>query len=156
MSLASIIVHSAHLLQLVLTCIHINMHTHYTWTPQHNTHQVNALLARCWAGVAGAPPRLDPARGNVCFASALHGWCFSAGSFARRYCDYYSSSGLAAADLEKRLWGDCWLDPYSRTFKKKQPPPGPSGEEVERTFVQYVLEPLYKIYSQVSACDSQP
>eukprot|EP00611_Tribonema_gayanum_P025099 TRINITY_DN5655_c0_g1_i1.p1 TRINITY_DN5655_c0_g1~~TRINITY_DN5655_c0_g1_i1.p1 ORF type:complete len:740 (+),score=311.79 TRINITY_DN5655_c0_g1_i1:425-2644(+) len=111
--------------------------------------QVNALLARCWAGVAGAPPRLDPARGNVCFASALHGWCFSVGSFAAAYCNYHAGSGVDARDLTKRLWGDVWMDPWTRQFRKAQPPPGPAGEEAERSFVQFILEPLYKIYSQV-------
>lgn len=47
-------------------------------------------------------------------------------------------------ELGKRLWGDAWVDPQTRKFKKGFPPP-----ECQRTFVQFILEPMYKIYSQV-------
>ncbi|KAK6118104.1 hypothetical protein DH2020_048153 [Rehmannia glutinosa] len=56
------------------------------------------------SSTAGNVQVVDPAIGNVCFASASAGW----------------------------------------GFKKKQPVSG-----AERSFVQFVLEPLYKIYSQV-------
>ena len=49
-----------------------------------------------------------------------------------------------AAQLAKRLWGDLYFHPDSRTFKKR--PPAEGGE---RSFVTFVLEPLYKLYSQV-------
>jgi hypothetical protein len=42
-----------------------------------------------------------------------------------------------------RLWGDVWFTPETRGFKRKAPPGGG-----DRTFVQFILEPLYKIYSQ--------
>ena len=38
-----------------------------------------------------------------------------------------------------------------RTFKKKPPAGG-----AERTFVSFILEPLYKIYSQVRSADLPP
>lgn len=45
--------------------------------------QVNAMIAAHSTEVTGPPQRLDPAKGNVCFASAQHGWAFTAGSFAQ-------------------------------------------------------------------------
>ena len=103
--------------------------------------------------------QLSPERGNVCFASAVHGWCFSLSSFAKIYTDYHGSGfdtgelsrrkGLSTVDFAKRLWGDSWLDPETRTFKKVHP-----GGSTSRTFVAFILEPLYKIYS--SALGEEP
>ena len=44
-----------------------------------------------------------------------------------------------------RLWGDIYFDPRRRKFTRKQNDP-----EDKRSFVHFVLEPLYKLYSQVS------
>jgi U5 small nuclear ribonucleoprotein component len=95
-------------------------------------------------------PKLSPERGNVAFASAQHGWCFTVGSFANLYnLDENLNRGLgdnlSDEDLAKRLWGDAFLDPNTGTFHKRSgdcPTPG-----VERTFVKLVLEPIYKIYT---------
>jgi len=108
----------------------------------HTIEEVNTLIFQNWTGQVGSPPRLSPDLGNVCFASAKHGWCFSLYSFAKVYTDYHEDM-LSPKELAVRLWGDAWLDPETRTFKKQAPPGG-----VDRTFVQYILEPVYKIYSQ--------
>ena len=59
------------------------------------------------------------------------------------YCDMYG--GMSHKELGKRLWGDVWVDPSTRKFRKGFPPP-----DAQRTFVQFILEPVYKIYSQVT------
>ena len=143
----------------------------------HTIEEVNALIRRFWTGSSAAshdsisgndsslarPPRVSPERGNVCFASAVHGFCFSLTSFAKIYTDYHYTESrgieqrkaLSAKDLAKRLWGDSWLDPETRTFKKSQPQPdSQTGRPVARTFVSFILEPLYKIYS--SALGEEP
>ncbi|CAN0261419.1 unnamed protein product, partial [Hapterophycus canaliculatus] len=51
---------------------------------------------------------------------------------------------MSPKELGKRLWGDAWVDPKTRAFRKGFPPP-----DCQRTFVQFILEPMYKIYSQV-------
>lgn len=58
------------------------------------------------------------------------------------YCEMYGD--LSPKELGKRLWGDAWVDPNTRAFRKGFPPP-----DCQRTFVQFILEPMYKIYSQV-------
>jgi len=118
----------------------------------HTLEEINTLVSQHWVpnslDPTKPPPRISPERGNVCFASAAHGWCFSLLSFAKLYTDYHQQPGLGPKELAKRLWGDAWLDPETRTFRKTAPQtPGPSGAPVPRTFVQYLLEPLYKMYS---------
>ena len=48
----------------------------------------------------GSPPRLSPDLGNVCFASAKHGWCFSLYSFSKVYTDYHG--GISPKELAVR------------------------------------------------------
>ena len=56
---------------------------------------------------------------------------------------------LDVGKMAKRLWGDVYYHPDSRTFKAKAP--AGAGLDAQRTFVEFILEPLYKIYSQVGA-----
>lgn len=84
-------------------------------------------------------------KGNVGFASAAAGWSFTLQSYARLYVDVYGSA-FDAREFARRLWGDVWFHPDTRTFRRKAPQGVP---DVQRSFVQFVLEPLYKIYSQV-------
>ncbi|GAB2277894.1 hypothetical protein Dimus_012596 [Dionaea muscipula] len=95
------------------------------------------------SSTAGGPQMIDPAAGNVCFASATAGWSFTLQSFAKMYVKLH---GIAfdADKFASRLWGDMYYDPKKRIFSKKSPSSG-----AERSFVQFILEPLYKLYSQV-------
>ncbi|KAK6163347.1 hypothetical protein DH2020_000211 [Rehmannia glutinosa] len=95
------------------------------------------------SSTAGNVQVVDPAIGNVCFASASAGWSFTLQSFAKLYVKLHGIP-FDANKFAARLWGDYYYDPDTRGFKKKQPASG-----AERSFVQFVLEPLYKIYSQV-------
>lgn len=95
------------------------------------------------SSTAGNVQVIDPAAGNVCFAGATAGWSFTLHSFARLYLKLHGIP-FDAEKFASRLWGDMYYNPEDRTFKKKPPASG-----AERSFVQFVLEPLYKIYSQV-------
>ncbi|KAG6740933.1 hypothetical protein NC652_040082 [Populus alba x Populus x berolinensis] len=95
------------------------------------------------SSTAGNVQVIDPAAGNVCFAGATAGWSFTLHSFARLYLKLHGIP-FDADKFASRLWGDMYYNPEDRTFKKKPPASG-----AERSFVQFVLEPLYKIYSQV-------
>jgi U5 small nuclear ribonucleoprotein component len=95
------------------------------------------------SSVAGDVQVIDPVAGNVCFASGTAGWSFTLQSFAKMYGKLHGVP-LEANKFASRLWGDFYYHPDTRAFKKK--PPVGGGE---RSFVEFVLEPLYKIYSQV-------
>ena len=111
---------------------------------RHTIEEINTAIEACYApDENGELPTVSPLKGNVCFGSALYGFSFTLESFARLYADI---SGVTVDHKEfgKRMWGDVYYHSDSRTFKKKAPPGGG-----ERTFVQFVLQPLYKIFSQV-------
>jgi U5 small nuclear ribonucleoprotein component len=95
------------------------------------------------SSTAGGVQTVDPAIGNVCFASGSAGWCFTLHSFAKLYVKLHGIP-FDASKFATKLWGDFYFDPETRNFKKKQP-----SNVTDRSFVQFVLEPLYKIYSQV-------
>ena len=112
---------------------------------KHTIEEVNAILAGCTSGVSGdgVTQRVDPVVGNVCFSSASYGFCFSLLSFARLYADVHGMPVDARA-FSARLWGDMYYNPATRGFRKK--PPAESMEP-KRSFVEFVLEPMYKIFS---------
>ncbi|KAH8084992.1 GTPase [Aureococcus anophagefferens] len=126
----------------------------------HTVDDVNACVAECWGAARDRlrlgdeqPPRLSPTKGDVCFASAQHCWCFTLESFARVYGEDAArkgSGGVDAKALGKRLWGDVYFDSSTRKFGRAPPPPtGAKQKRCQRSFVEFVLEPLYKIYAHV-------
>ena len=106
----------------------------------HTIEEVNKLLALY--GAKSKTRRVSPSLGNVVFAAARHGWSFTLFSFAKIYCDWYG--GVTPQAFSRRLWGDRYFNKETRKFSTKAPHPG-----VQRTFVHFVLLPLYKIYAQV-------
>lgn len=108
---------------------------------KHTIEEVNTFLA----GLDPDPARrLSPERGNVAFASTDMGWCFTLRSFAQMYADEWE--GVETDEFARRLWGDVYFDEATRKFGRK------SGGEAKRSFVHFILEPVYKIYSQVRCC----
>ncbi|XP_065333503.1 116 kDa U5 small nuclear ribonucleoprotein component [Cloeon dipterum] len=84
----------------------------------------------------------SPLNGNVCFASAQYGVCFTLQSFAKIYADTYG--GFNPKEFARRLWGDVYFNSKTRKFSKKAP-----HSTAQRSFIEFILEPLYKIFAQV-------
>ena len=93
--------------------------------------------------------RVSPELGNVCFACSSMGWIFSLKSFAKKYVEM-SSENFDYEEFAKRLWGDVYFDSDSRKFKKTPP-----NDSTNRTFVHFIMEPLYKIYAQAVGEDTE-
>ncbi|XP_026194153.1 elongation factor-like GTPase 1, partial [Cyclospora cayetanensis] len=115
--------------------------------------------------------------GNVLFASALHGWCFSIPSFARS--TLLKQLGLPLASLPKlthALWGPYYLrrcrskrstEPRAggaaaRGAEKDSPPPPslevrntPFTEGQPRMVEQLVFEPIWRLYRAAGWKDAQ-
>ncbi|MEW5309265.1 MAG: hypothetical protein WDW38_001161 [Sanguina aurantia] len=111
---------------------------------RHTIEEVNAVIAACAGGLPDPDEFLvDPVRGNVAFSAALYGWSFTLTSFSQLYADV-SGGSFDPREFAKRLWGDFYFRESDRSFRKAQVKDGP-----ERSFVQFILEPLYKFYAQV-------
>lgn len=145
----------------------------------HIIHDVNNLINEHTHSTTHPHPPLSPLDGNVAFASSLHGWNFTLESFAKMYVDRYinpigkridqynnttntntgnnnhssslsssstntSTSTVDSKELARRLWGDIWYDIPNRKFRNKN-----INSKLPRSFVHFVLEPIYKLYSQI-------
>ncbi|KAL4798145.1 P-loop containing nucleoside triphosphate hydrolase protein [Aspergillus venezuelensis] len=106
---------------------------------KHVIEEVNTVIESTIPG-HGETRRLSPEKGNVAFACASMKWCFTLQSFAKMYAETYPK--IETSDFAIRLWGDIFFNPKSRKFTRKG-----MEENSKRTFVRFVLEPIYKLYS---------
>jgi U5 small nuclear ribonucleoprotein component len=114
---------------------------------RHTVEEVNTIIRSIPGGDA---IRLSPDLGNVCFASSQTGWIFSLDSFAKLYADAYDDADFEIAAFAKRLWGDVYYNAEKGSFHRKS-----NHGASKRTFVHFILEPLYKIYAQVIGEDTE-
>ena len=108
---------------------------------RHIVDEVNSLLSVYAEGTDNSI--VSPLLGNVCFASSQYRFCFTLQSFAKLYCDSYGG-GINYVDFAKRLWGDIYFNQKTRKFTKKAP-----LSTSPRSFVEFILEPMYKLFTQV-------
>jgi len=106
---------------------------------KHVIEEVNTVIENTLPG-QGEKRRLSPEKGNVAFACSNMGWIFTLQSFAKMYSDSYPEVDTKAFAV--RLWGDIFFNPKRRSFTRKG-----VEEGSKRTFVNFVLEPIYKLYS---------
>ncbi|CAD6592792.1 MAG: hypothetical protein ASARMPRED_006721 [Alectoria sarmentosa] len=106
---------------------------------KHVIEEVNTVIENTLPG-QGEKRRLSPEKGNVAFACSSMGWIFTLPSFAKMYAENYPD--VNAKDFALRLWGDIFFNPKRRSFTRKG-----TEERSKRTFVNFVLEPIYKLYS---------
>jgi 116 kDa U5 small nuclear ribonucleoprotein component len=106
---------------------------------KHVIEEVNTVIENSLPG-QGERRRLSPEKGNVLFACSSMGWCFTLQSFAGMYADTYP--GIKTLEFARRLWGDIFFNPKKRSFTRK-----PIEERAKRSFVNFILEPIYKLYS---------
>lgn len=107
---------------------------------KHIVDEVNGLLH-----LYGGPENkmmVSPILGNICFASSLYGFSFTLKSFSKVYADTYP--GVDYIEFARRLWGDQYFHAKSRKFTKKPP-----HNSSQRSFVEFILEPIYKLFAQV-------
>jgi len=83
----------------------------------------------------------SPVKGNVLFASSLFRMMFTLESYAKLYAEIYAVP-LEHKDFAQCLWGDLYFNQDTNKFQKTAPDP-----DQPRSFVQFVLEPIYKLFA---------
>ena len=84
-----------------------------------------------------------PYKGTVAFGSGLHGWAFTVRQFATRYAKKF---GVDRNKMMERLWGDNYFNPHTKKWTTKS---SHEGKQLERAFNQFILDPIFKIFSSV-------
>ncbi|EFC48983.1 elongation factor 2 [Naegleria gruberi] len=90
---------------------------------------------------------LDPVDCNVVFGSARMGWAFNLNNFAQFYSSKFN---ISREKLIKKLWGDYY---YDRSIKKftRQPYSSTTGQQLNHTFSEFILAPIFKIFNLARA-----
>jgi len=82
-----------------------------------------------------------PDKGTVAFSAGLHAWAFTLTRFGRMYA---SKFGVDEAKMVSRLWGDTYFDAEDKKWLKTGT--SKSGKPLKRAFVQFVIDPIQKIF----------
>lgn len=82
---------------------------------------------------------LSPLLGNVCFTSSQYSICFTLKSFAKLYLDRTETRSITYKQFASKLWGNLYLDGDTSKFVSEPP-----SKISKRSFVEFILEPLYK------------
>ncbi|EPT31050.1 elongation factor 2 family protein [Toxoplasma gondii ME49] len=138
---------------------------------RHTLEEVNSILEQVCEVRGRKPIVISPLNNNVLFAMGQFGLIFSTRSFAKLHIDNYHPDRKAHGPrlpgepasveaertpfpsvevFEQALWGDLWIHPETRKVVDKPP-----FSDAPRTFVEFIMEPLYKLVAHVVA-EEQP
>ena len=88
--------------------------------------------------------QVSPGEGTVAFGSGLHGWAFTLNKFAKMWSAKF---GIDRKRMLEKLWGDNYWDAKGKKWKKT--PKGDDGRPLSRGFVQFVFEPVTKLFNAI-------
>jgi elongation factor 2 len=83
---------------------------------------------------------VSPALGTVCFGSGLHGFGFTLTKFAKMYSARF---GIPVDTLMPQFWGERYWDERSKKFLHRGV--NEKGQPLQRTFCQFVLQPVVQL-----------
>lgn len=84
--------------------------------------------------------RVDTSKGSVGFGSGLHGWAFTLKQFAEMYAERFK---IDPSKLMNRLWGENFYNSKTKKWSKQK------EADNKRSFVVFVLEPIYKMVESI-------
>jgi len=84
--------------------------------------------------------RVDVNNASVGFGSGLHGWAFTLKQFAEMYA---SKFGVDTDKMMKKLWGENFFNPKTKKWAKTK------DDDNKRSFVMYVLDPIYMVFDAI-------
>lgn len=103
---------------------------------------VNVIIATYFDKTLG-DVQVYPYQGTIAFGSGLHGWAFTIRQFAGRYAKKF---GVDKGKMMERLWGDNFFNPKTKKWTKTELH---EGKPLERAFNQFILDPIFKVFSAV-------
>lgn len=116
---------------------------------QRNIEDMNVLIATYHDDKMGSF-EVDPVMGTVVFGSGLHQFGFT----LRRFAEFYKAKfSIPEADLVKKLWGDNYFNPKTKKWQTEDT--DESGKKLSRGFVQFILDPLYKVFDAIMKKDKE-
>ncbi|KAJ5125610.1 hypothetical protein N7526_007787 [Penicillium atrosanguineum] len=104
---------------------------------------VNVIISTYFDKALG-DVQVYPYKGTIAFGSGLHGWCFTVRQFAVKYAKKF---GVDRKKMLERLWGDNYFNPKTKKWTTKGEA---DGKPLERAFNQFILDPIFKIFSAVN------
>ncbi|KAL2219567.1 elongation factor 2 [Thermoascus aurantiacus ATCC 26904] len=104
---------------------------------------VNVIIATYHDKALG-DVQVYPDKGTVAFGSGLHGWAFTVRQFAVKYSKKF---GVDRNKMMERLWGDNYFNPKTKKWTKN---PEYEGQQLERAFNQFILDPIFKIFNAIT------
>merc|ERR1711881_262611 len=84
--------------------------------------------------------QVDVSKGTVGFGSGLHGWAFSLKQFAEIYAAKFK---MDVAKMMRRLWGESFFNLKTKKWSKQK------SEDNVRSFCQFILDPIYKVFDAI-------
>jgi len=112
---------------------------------RHMIDEVNSLIeqnSHFSKNTGIEPKKLNPIDGNVLFTTSEFTGCFSLLSYAKIYAETYRCK-IPPKELARFFWGDVYFNYETHKFQAK-----PSGTGSNRSFVEFILDPFYKIVGQ--------
>jgi len=85
-----------------------------------------------------------PDKGTVAFGSGLHQWGFTLNKFAAMYSAKFN---IPVEKLMKRLWGENYYDAKAKKWTTDSV--GSDGKPLVRSFCQFILDPIYKLFASI-------
>lgn len=104
---------------------------------------VNVIISTYFDKTLG-DVQVYPDKGTIAFGSGLHGWAFTIRQFAVRYSKKF---GVDKGKMMERLWGDNYFNPKTKKWTKSGTY---NGEQLERAFNQFILDPIFKVFNAVT------
>jgi len=84
--------------------------------------------------------RVDPSNASVGFGSGLHGWAFTLKQFAELYSAKFK---IDVDKLMNRLWGANFFNLKTKKWSTKK------TDDNVRSFCQFILDPIYKVFDAI-------
>lgn len=109
--------------------------------PRDTYHKLNRIIDEVNLLIDDERKLLSPLKANVCFASSQYSVCFTLKSFAKLYLERSGTKAITSKQFASKLWGNLYLDSESSKFVSKPP-----DRSSKRSFVEFILEPLYKFF----------